>query len=373
MFRKLNRRIQDFLREKRLKIGKFLFDRKNKIKIIEGNFIEKNKIKSILFLRYDGKIGDTVINTLMFREIKKKFSNVKIGVVTRKSNYAIIRDNPYISKKYIYEKRICSLLKTAQNIRHEHYDLLIDFSDMVRVKQMMFINLCKCKFNLGYQKDNWNLFDISFSNPKENFHISELYREVLKKLGIDNPDLNYDLYFLSSTKKKIQNLIEKYAGREIYILNPYAASKHRELNEKNIISIINMILKNKNRVIFIIGEEKNKEKINKIIKTYPKDVVYAELHDIMEVAYLIKVSNFVITPDTSIVHIAACFKKPMLAIYRLDVDKDNNSQLWSPNYLEANVIYSIDTKVKLGEETDINSFDLKEVESILNKKKVEVE
>ena len=79
MIRKLNRIFQDYMREKRLKFGRYIWDRKKKKEeIIEGNFIEKNNIKSILFLRYDGKIGDMVVNTVMLlREDKKTVSRYK--------------------------------------------------------------------------------------------------------------------------------------------------------------------------------------------------------------------------------------------------------------------------------------------------------
>ena len=51
LIKKLNRIFQDYMREKRLKIGKYIWDRKEKAKIIEGdNFLEDNDIKSILFL-----------------------------------------------------------------------------------------------------------------------------------------------------------------------------------------------------------------------------------------------------------------------------------------------------------------------------------
>lgn len=53
MIRKINRIFQDFMREKRLKIGKYIWDRKEKNNYIKGdNFILDNNIKSIVFLRY---------------------------------------------------------------------------------------------------------------------------------------------------------------------------------------------------------------------------------------------------------------------------------------------------------------------------------
>ncbi len=105
LIKKLNRIFQDYMREKRLKIGKYIWDRKDRVKILEGNsFLEDNDIKSILFLRYDGKIGDMVVNSLMFREIKKVYPNIKIGVVARGAAMDIIKDNPNIDKIYEYHK-----------------------------------------------------------------------------------------------------------------------------------------------------------------------------------------------------------------------------------------------------------------------------
>ncbi|MEG0747399.1 MAG: lipopolysaccharide heptosyltransferase family protein, partial [Cetobacterium sp.] len=60
LIRKINRIVQDFLRPKRLALGRFLWDRKQEKneELIEGNRVNMEKVKSILFLRYDGKIGD---------------------------------------------------------------------------------------------------------------------------------------------------------------------------------------------------------------------------------------------------------------------------------------------------------------------------
>ena len=148
MLRKINRVFQDYMREKRLKIGKYIWDRKlNKEEIKSGNFIENNNIRKILFMRYDGKIGDMVINTLMFREIKKRYPYIEIGVVTKEGAKAIIEINPNVDKIYEYKKDRKNIKELASKISEEKYDLLIDFSEMLRVNQMMLINLCKARFN----------------------------------------------------------------------------------------------------------------------------------------------------------------------------------------------------------------------------------
>lgn len=373
MIRKLNRLFQSYAREKRLKIGKFIWDRKEKKEIIQGNnFLKDNNIKSILFLRYDGKIGDMVINTIMFREIKKYYPDIKIGVVSRGGATDIIVNNKNVDKIYKYEKNRKKIKELAKEIATEKYDLLIDFSEMLRVNEMMFINLCHARFNMGINKDNWNMFDINCILPKESYHISHIYDSVLKLLGIEDRDLNYDLYFSKDEINNVENFLKDIRDKEIIVFNPFAASKHRDINEENIDNIIKIILQRKNVAVIIIGETKRKEKIEEFLNKYEGKVFFPQLNSIMESAYLIKKADFVITPDTSIVHISACFKKPMIAIYRQDKIFDKgipNSILWSPNYKEGIQIFSKDIVNKKGEEPNINKFDLNEIDRILKQRK----
>ena len=369
MIRKLNRVFQDYMRKKRLAFGKKIWDKKTeKFPIKEGKFLEENNIKSILFLRYDGKIGDMVVNTLMFREIKKNYPEIKIGVVARGGASQILKNNTYVDNIYNYIKKKNEIKKLAEKIAEEKYDLLIDFSEMLRVNQMMFINKCQAKFNMGLNRENWEMFDISYDMPKENFHISELYKKVLNILGIENVSIDYDLHFSAEEKEIVEKKLEKYKNKKIYVLNPFAASKHRDINKENIKKIADVILKKENRIVFIIGEKGRKNDILEIVKNYKENVVYPELNSIMETAYLIKKSDFVVSPDTSIVHIAAAFKKPMVAIYRWDSSEENqvNKDLWSPNYKEAVQVFSKDFDVKKGEEPDINKFDINELDKIIN-------
>ena len=366
MLRKLNRVIQDYMRGKRLGIGRWLWDKKErKEEIKEGNFIKENRIEKILFLRYDGKIGDMVINSVMFRELKKRYPDIYIGVIARGGAEAVIENNPCIDKIYRYDKG--NIKGLAEEIAAEKYDLLIDFSEMLRVNQMKFINLCRARFNMGLEREGWELFDISYEKEKEMEHISRRYQKVLEILGIKNPDMSYDLHFTEEQNSRIDNLLKEFRGKEIIVLNPFAASRHRDLNRENIEKICMLVLEDKNTQLFIVGEEKRKKEIESIIEKFGTRITFPQLEGIMETACLISRVDLVITPDTSIIHIAAAFNRNLLAVYRLDGSRGNeiNSSLWGPNSDKAVQIFSRDMNLKDGEEADINKFDMREVENYL--------
>ncbi len=269
----------------------------------------------------------------------------------------------YDNKKNIIVGSINICKNCNDEIIYGCYDLLIDFSDMLRVNQMMLINQCKARFNMGLNKENWKMFDISYSKLENYIHITELYKNILKKLGIVDVDTDYELFFSDKQKNKVEDVLKKLNGKKIIVFNPFAASRHRDLNSENILKIGKKVLENKNNILFFIGEEKRKKELENIIKELGESAIFPELKSIMETSYLISEADLIITPDTSIVHIAAAFKRKLIAIYRLDnrVENEVNRYLWGPNYKEAVQLFSKDFEVKNGEEADINKFDIKEM------------
>lgn len=361
MIRKLNRIVQDFLRPIRLNIGRKLWDRKDEKypELLKNSRVDMSRVNSILFLRYDGKIGDMVINTLMFREIQKRYSGIKIGVVSRGAATDIIKFNPHVNMIYNYKKGKESEL--AAEIAKENYDVLVDFSEMLRVNQMKFINQCKAKVNIGLNKNDWNLFDISYEKNYRQ-HITDMYKNILGIFNIENPDLSYEIHTGVVVKDELKRRLRELGNPESFVvLNPYAASKHRSFNKEKILEISCRVLKESKSMLIFIGESSKKSEIEEIMDVLgDRDrVKYPTLSGILEVVELIKHADYVITPDTSIVHIGVAERIPMTAVYRLDTG-DNNSIVWGPNSPLVKQVFSTDVPAT-GEEADINKFDVKEI------------
>lgn len=369
--RELNRKIQDFLRPKRLALGRFLWDRKKNIEQLETkNIIENREIKSILFLRNDGKIGDMIINTLMFREIKKIYPQIKIGVVTRGANRQVIENNPYVDVIYDYSKSDRELKGLASKIASEKYDLLIDFSEMLRVKQMKFINLCKAKLNMGLNKADWTLFNVSVE-PNIDFrwteHVTLRYKAYLDKLGIFEPNLYYDLNLSEEDKKFAEKEFEKIKENKVIVLNPYGASKHKTLSKSRLKEIIKYFTNKKSAIIFVYSPDKYWE-LKSLVKELNNKKVYLPIgiKTINHTASVIEKADFLITPDTSIVHIGAAYKKDGVCIYPPNGGIYGLDHLvWGPTNKNFKMIFCEDKKSKK-DEIDINTF---KMEKLVNSSK----
>ena len=370
LIKKLNRIFQDYMRDKRLKIGKYIWDRKEKTEIIKGdNFLKDNNINSILFLRYDGKIGDMIVNSLMFREIKKVYPDIKIGVVARGAAIDIIRDNPNVDKIYEYYKDRKKIKDLALKIKKEKYDLLIDFSEMLRVNQMMLINLCGARFNIGLDRKEWKLFDLSIESDKDfkwTEHITDRYLAYLVKLGLkrENIDISYDIYL--KKEKKYENFFNKIKESKKLILNPYGASKHKSFSIETLEKIINY-LKDKNIAIILVYFEDKYKELEFFEKKYSNVYIPENIDNILDTTLLIKKSDYVVSPDTSIVHIASALNKKMIIVYPPKGGKYGVDHLvWAPKSEYNKVIFCKD-KSGTYDEIDINTFSFNQMkEEILN-------
>ena len=364
LIKKINRIFQDYMRAKRLKIGKYIWDRKEKAKIVEGdNFLKDNSIKSVLFLRYDGKIGDMIVNSLMFREIKKVYPDIKIGVIARGAAIDIIKDNPNVDKIYEYYKDRKKIKDLALKIKEEKYDLLIDFSEMLRVNQMMLINLCRARINIGLDRKDWELFDLSIESGKDfkwTEHITKRYLAYLIKLGLkkENIDIFYDIYL--KDEKKYEVFFNEIKESKKLILNPYGASKHKSFNIETLENIITYLKDKDIAIILTYFGDKYKE-LEFLEKKYKYVYIPKKIESILDTAILIKKGDYVISPDTSIVHIASTFNKKMITVYPPKGGKYGVDHLvWAPKSEYSRVIFCKD-KVGTYDEIDINTFNMEEM------------
>ena len=364
LIKRINRIFQDYMRAKRLKIGKYIWDRKEKAKIVEGdNFLKDNNIKSILFLRYDGKIGDMIVNSLMFREIKKVYPDIRIGVIARGAAIDIIKDNPNVDKIYEYYKDRKKIKDLALKIKEEKYDLLIDFSEMLRVNQMMLINLCRARINIGLDRKDWELFDLSIESDKDfkwTEHITKRYLAYLIKLGLkkENINISYDIYL--KDEKKYEVFFNEIKESKKLILNPYGASKHKSFSIETLENIITYLKDKDIAIILTYFGDKYKE-LEFLEKKYKYVYIPKKIESILDTAILIKKSDYVISPDTSIVHIASAFNKKMITVYPPKGGKYGVDHLvWAPKSEYSRVIFCKD-KIGNYDEIDINTFNMEEM------------
>jgi ADP-heptose:LPS heptosyltransferase len=336
--------IKKKLKSLRKNIAKKILDKKNR----KFNIFDVDDIKSILFFRNDDKIGDMVVSTLIFREIKKYYPDVKIIVLCGKNNAKILKYNKNVDSVYVTSGNFFKDLPIYIKLRKQHISLGIDFYTFgLYFIPLLILRIIAVNTLIGFYKSLYNIYDISIDKDFFNEHISKRYKYVLNMLKINKPNLSYDVFTSNKEDSIAIKLLEKSNSKYNIVLNPFAASKHRSFSFSKLQSLISLLEKQFNCSIFVIGHKNNK------LYSLENDRTFICLFDdILESASLVKYSDIIITPDTSIVHIASAFNKKTVALY-LDYSKvsEKINIIWAPNNKNA-ISVSSDTRNGLKDDVE---------------------
>ncbi|MDR2426242.1 MAG: glycosyltransferase family 9 protein [Endomicrobium sp.] len=329
------KKIRIWFKEFRKYFAKLIFDKK----INPSAFLNISESKNILFLKYDNKIGDMAVLSLVFREFKRYYPQVRILVLCGKDNKEIIKYNPYvdeiieISGKFIKDFGIYKALKQMT------IDIAVDFFIFnPRPKHLFAIRTIAPKFLIGFHKQNYKMYDFSINCDVNELHISKRYESLLKELGIKPSSLDYDIFLNPEDERKAKTLFKD--GKNNLIINPFAASKHRSFSFEKLQELIVKLKEKKDLNIYVICPKRYSNLLNGLY-----GAVLLDIDSILESAAFVKYCDYIISPDTSIVHIAAAFKKKMLALF-LDYSdfEEKICKVWAPPDYEGAFKVCVDTK-----------------------------
>ena len=318
---KFYRPYRDKVIDKKNEILSRLFDRKKK-KID----LSPPKINRILFLRTDGKIGDYIISSFIFREIKKYYPDIKIDIVADKSLEKLLELNKNINKYYIFNrKKVWEWRKIAQILKKNNYDVLFDSTEGLKYKQTYLLNRVNATINVGYNKDGYKIYN---KNIKQNntLKMVEIYKQMMESVNIEIKDTKYDVPVSEESEKNVKIFLkENDAKDKIIALNFFGASRGRKINEENALIIIKRLSKMyKDYKIIILDSPNDRETIYNILtKVNNKNILFFEKSKtILDSISIIKNSDLVVSLDTSILHIAEGLDKKIMAFYGPKINKN---------------------------------------------------
>ncbi|WP_426578357.1 glycosyltransferase family 9 protein [Xenorhabdus stockiae] len=322
--REINRRKNHFFKKIKFNLAKKFIDK------WEKKEFSLSGINKILFLRDDNKIGDMIVSTPVLKSLSQ--SGYELHVLSGHSNYCVIENNPHIDKVYFYPDKYMDIIKLGLEMREEKYDLIIDMGEQISVIYLLFLRLINSNNVIGFNKENINLYNNNITYSGYDLHITERYKSLMDNMRIKDFNMRYDIYIPDSLKVKVSEFYSQLPGKTTVVINPFSADKKRDLSKEQLIGIISHLENSYSPInIILIG---NPERINKI--SYLNNCVLNPFVDFISAVEIIRNSDLVISPDTSIVHVAAAYEKDIIALYGNDKHGEFiNNHVWGPGNKNA--------------------------------------
>lgn len=219
--------------------------------------------------------------------------------------------NPYLDKIHLYEADLASTLK---ELKKEKFDLVIDLHSSIRSRMVAWV---LNKPTVHFSKENfrkWLYVHIGWDYLPHN-HVVDRYMNTTRMLGVRNDGKGLDFFPCDCESLDPERIPLPFRNSPFVVFSIGGTHFTKRMPAEKWNEILNHI---QVPVAIVGGKEDRME--GERIALHPdaggKDVwnTCGEF-TIGESAHLIKKSGLVITHDTGMMHIAAAFQKPTIAIW----------------------------------------------------------
>lgn len=273
------------------------------------------QLHNILVCRGEGSLGDALISSCCYRNIKKANPHAQLSVVCFGTSYEFLKNNPYIDhiiklpipKIIRPNQRWLTLIWYGLKLRQHKFDLVLDSSDKNYKNWRLFKWLAGGKHVLD-----------CFTSPIKPFgapnkHGSEHEQAILQLLGIKNPDKAYDLPIRPEDQQEVSTYLRTHQLTQFILLNPSGSTEKRRFGADTLHHLCQLLSPLGLPIVVPVMpsmQEHWAAALAGISQVYLKPTQH-----IFELFEWVRRAELVITPDTSVVHIAAGFQKPTLVFY----------------------------------------------------------
>jgi len=262
-----------------------------------------------------GNYQEALNVTPLIKIVKEKLQS-SISVMVKKKSSQVLQNNKSIDRIIVVDEDDQSLIKLMMNLRKIKFNVVIDISEKFNNKTALILGLLNAYNKIGFLKDNLNLLTHYINKLDSNkVHIVDRLLHLTEAFELEFSTSNLNIVYQPSAKSK--NAIEDYL------------IKH-DLSYK-MITIINISTELE---IGFWGEDSYK-RLLKYLRNYNSNIIIASsMQDIKmaekiaggnhllyyntdfdQYAQLLRSSDFIFSPDSFSIQLAAAFKIPVFCLF----------------------------------------------------------
>jgi heptosyltransferase-3 len=322
--------------------------------------IDPLTITNVLFIRPE-KLGDMIISLPVFYNLKHQYPHLNLYTISSPRNIAVVRDNEHITHNFLYTKKPFHDIAMLREVRRLKIDAVVDMvcdDSVTALFLTQYSSRSAWRIGLG-KKRHRAYYDFNYEyRTEDGAHVIDNTLKLLTAFGIDT------------------NRAEKYVPPTIAKSSYKAADRFvTSLNGDAPGGIIGINI-SAGRPTRVWPEDKTVGLIRRLLDAYPacRIVISADPKEheravalagrfasrvdplppglgVLEVAAIISRLKMLVTPDTSLVHIARSLRVPVVGLY---TRFQKNFRLWRPYGQKTGAVIS---------HNDYNIFDI-EVEDV---------
>ncbi|ADN09604.1 glycosyltransferase family 9 protein [Sulfurimonas autotrophica] len=286
-------------------------------------------IKKIAVIMF-GLFGDVLIRTPILKALKEIYPDAKITAIVDPVGVYLLEDNVYVDDLIIINRSINKLQKKIKEmqatfeIRKQQFDLIVNLYNGGSSPWMVLFSNAKYKLGFCQQKRKY-IYNVNNDCLKDRLKDEQsLYSymiSIIEPLSSKKHSLRPVFFTTKVNDLKMKEYLKEFNVdvENVYLLNLGASKEEKLLDMNKYLELVKYIYKTYNFIPAIILNPTQEYLQEKFIEDFLKlsKLPYIKLDSlsISEIASLIKLTKFIITPDTGIMHLSMAMNTYIYAIF----------------------------------------------------------
>jgi ADP-heptose:LPS heptosyltransferase len=287
-------------------------------------------MRKILIFRYD-RIGDMVLTTPVFALLREHLPQAEIHVLASPANAPLLRHDERVSRIHTWDKSqprshwLADLWKLRQQMLAEDYDAVLCLVFNKTWDGVLAQILCgsrAARVTIAHRSRiefYTPLYDIQVprSDDSDGWTIARLQAHVTTQaFGLPTVNAETPLHYHIALPPELESRMEYRFQKPILLFNISAGEPERCWTlEASVEALCRIHERHPELSVQIICSPQDAPRAAAIQSQCAFVECLPATPDILEVCAAVKRARYVITPDTSIVHIASVFGVPLVGLY----------------------------------------------------------
>jgi heptosyltransferase-2 len=281
-------------------------------------------LQKILIIRMSS-IGDIILTSPLIRQLRQKYPEARIDYLIRKEYTDLVRYNPHLSNNIELDVRQgrAELKALREKIRHEKYDLILDLhrnlrstylrsftghSPLLKIRKNQILRFLLVKFKI-------NLYAKFYGHP---LSVAEKYLRAAAPLGLTTDDMRLEVHLPEEVAEKGKTIWRELTAQNFQIIMaPGAKHFTKRWPPEYYTELIHRIYKKFGWRTLLVGGPDEVDVIKEIQLQAGNETQrsLAGKISLLETFAIIQQAPFFISNDSGLMHAAAAFQKPQIAIF----------------------------------------------------------
>lgn len=300
-------------------IGNIVFLPKRLLKR-EGKIVPED-IREILVIR-TAYIGDVIMTVPILKPLKKKFHNSRVSFLTSNSAAELLRGNPYIDEIitydpfWFYNSRKNEYIEFIAGLKKKAFDLVIEARGDIR-EIFFLLRPLNARFKVSYKTGGGGCFLTHVVPYKVLKHKVEYHLDIIRHLGCNTEDIEWEVYLSEQEKDKVKGIIERHGIKRPFVsVHPGARVSLKRWMTERFAELCDSISGRYNLPVVLLGTNTETGLIGDIVgKMKHAPVTLTGELNLRELACILSETALFICNDSSPMHIAAAMKTPTVAVF----------------------------------------------------------